>query len=102
MFQLLWKAVNIIRYITSNAQNRIPVFLQLFMWNLVDEMNIENRDYFQIFELTVRDGNQHIKHFQEQPEYSKEYTILCDNPLTEKVYIIIEDDYQTMLLAEDY
>ena len=94
--------MNIIRYITSNAQNRIPVFLQLFMWNLVDEMNIENRDYFQVFKLTVRDGNQHIKHFQEQPEYSKEYTILCDNPVTEKVYIIIEDDYQTMLLAEDY
>ena len=94
--------MNIIRLITSNAQNRIPVLLQLIMWNLINEMNIENRDYFQVFKLTVRDGNQHIKHFQEQPEYSKEYTILCDNPVTEKVYIIIEDDYQTMLLAEDY
>ncbi len=65
-------------------------------------MNVDNRDYFQVFKLTVKDGNQHIVHFQEQPEYKKEYTILCDNPIAEKIYIIIEDNKQTMLLAEDY
>ena len=72
------------------------------MWRLVDEMNIENRDYLQVFNLSVIDGCQHIKHTQEQPKYCKEYTVLCDSPVTEKVYIIIEDNIQTMLLAEDY
>ena len=94
--------MKIIRYITSNAQNRIPPLLQLFLWNLFDEMNVKSKDYLQVFNLTVRDGNQNIKHIQEQPKYSKEYTVLCDSPVTEKVYIIIEGDIQTMLLAEDY
>lgn len=96
------KGGDFIRYITRNAQNRIPEILQLFMWQLVDEMNTENRDYLQVFNLSVINGCQHIKHTQEQPKYSREYSVLCEKQVTEKVYIIIEDSIQTMLLAEDY
>ena len=72
------------------------------MWQLVDEMNTENRDYLQVFNLSVINGSQHIKHTQEQPKYSREYDVLCEKQVTKKVYIIIEDSIQTMLLAEDY
>lgn len=93
--------MNSVRYITSNAENRIPVESQLLMWYLFDTMN-EEKDYLQIFDLKVSNGKQLVCHHQEQPQWSEEVFLLTDNPITEKVYIITENGNDTMLLAEDY
>lgn len=89
------------KYLTRGVQSEIPVELQLFMWKCVLTLS-EPVDYLQIFELSSCNGNQKIVHKQEQPEYSKEYILLIDNPVNAKVYVIDDGDYCTMLLAEEY
>lgn len=99
------------RCITANAENRIPLEVQLLMWNMYDAMvtKVKERDYFQVFELFINtDGSQKIVHFQEVPEWKEESILIVKlgTAVNEKVYIIrdeLEDDFvETMLLAEDY
>ena len=89
------------RFLTRGVQAEIPVELQLFLWNCIDQLP-EERDYFQVFALKEIDGKQHIHHFSEQPEYSKEYQISTEKPITAKIYVIDNIDHSTMLLAEEY
>lgn len=89
------------RFITSNADNRIPTETQLLLWVMYD-CTPEPRDYFHVFELTERNGLQMIRHFQEEPEWEETAAHHTDSAVTEKVYIIQDDDVVTMLLAEDY
>lgn len=89
------------RYITTNAETRIPKETQLIMWLMLDKMEIE-KDYLQIFSLSIKNNNQHILHSQEQPPWSEEILFKSENPVKEKIYIIKEGDYETMMLAEDY
>ena len=89
------------RFLTRGVQAEIPMELQLFLWNCIDQLP-EERDYFQVFALKEIDGKQHIHHFSEQPEYSKEYQISTEKLITAKVYVIDDTDYSTMLLAEEY
>ena len=89
------------RFLTRGVQAEIPIELQVFLWNCIDNLP-EERDYFQVFALKEIDGKQHIHHFSEQPEYSKEYQISTEKPITAKVYVIDDIDHSTMLLAEEY
>ena len=89
------------RFLTKGVQAEIPIELQLFLWHCIDNLP-EERDYFQVFALKEIDGKQHIHHFSEQPEYSKEYQISTEEPITAKVYVIDDIDHSTMLLAEEY
>ena len=89
------------RFLTRGVQAEIPIELQLFLWNCIDNLP-EERDYFQVFALKEIDGKQHIHHFSEQPEYSEEYQISTEKPITAKVYVIDDIDHSTMLLAEEY
>lgn len=89
------------RFLTRGVQAELPMELQLFLWHCIDQLP-EERDYFQVFKLDVFNGKQHIHHFSEQPEYSKEYTIDLANPVNQKVYVIDDIDHSTMLLAEEY
>ena len=89
------------RFLTRGVQAELPMELQLFLWNCIDQLP-EERDYFQVFKLDVFNGKQHIHHFPEQPEYSKEYQISTEKPITAKIYVIDDIDHSTMLLAEEY
>ena len=89
------------RYLTRGIDTKIPLWLQIFMWECIDRLPKEC-DYFQVFRLENLNGIQRITHFSEQPEYHMEYLIPTDNPITAKVYIIDSDEYITMLLAEEY
>ena len=89
------------RFLTRGVQAEVPMELQLFLWHCIDQLP-EERDNFQVFALKEIDGKQHIHHFSEQPEYSKEYTIDLANPVNQKVYVIDDTDRSTMLLAEEY
>lgn len=39
---------------------------------------------------------------QEQPPYEKEYILLTDEVVTEKVFVIDDETHHTFLLAEEY
>ena len=89
------------RYITCGVQSKISMPMQLYLWNLIDTMP-EPKDYLQIFRLSVSNGKQTIVHEQEEPEFSQEYTINIELPMTEKVYVIDDETHSTMLLASEY
>ena len=89
------------RYLTKGVQTEIPFELRLFMWACIENMP-SPKDYLQVFRLTVSDGNQMITHEQEQPEYKKDYVLNLREPITQKIYVIDDGDYSTMLLAEEY
>ena len=65
-------------------------------------MEVAEKDYLQVFLLSVDGENQRIIHEQEQPEYRKEYLFSSENPVTAKVYVIDDKTHSTMLLAEEY
>lgn len=89
------------RYLTKGVQEKIPLKLQLFMWNCVDELPTE-RDYLQVFNLEPFGEMQRITHTSENPEYKMNYLIPSEKPIPEKVYVIDDGDHSTMLLAEEY
>lgn len=87
------------KYVTSGVDSTVPPFLQYFMWNAIETMKVPEKDYLQIFNLS----SQHIIHSQEQPPYSKEYSLFGNlTPLEAKIYVIDDYTHSTMLLAEEY
>lgn len=89
------------RYLTCGIDSKIPLELQLFMWECVDQLPPE-RDYLQIFDLEIVGSMQSITHRSEEPEYRKVYLLPFEKPITEKLYIIDDGDHSTMLLASEY
>ena len=89
------------RYLTCGVDSTIPQKIQLFIWDLIDQLP-ENRDYLQVFELVKIGDMQGIVHSSEEPEYHMEYMFLSDEPITEKVYAIDDGDHSTMLLSSEY
>lgn len=88
-------------FISSGIRNNVPPLLQIIMWELIKKMPVD-RDYLQVFYLSAKGGRQRIKHTQEVPEYSKEYVIPTENPITEKVFVIDDKTHSTMILANEY
>ncbi|MGN0605874.1 MAG: DUF960 domain-containing protein [Oscillospiraceae bacterium] len=90
------------RYLTRGVDAEIPLDIQIFMWEAVDNMP-EPKDYLQVFNLSVENGLQIIKHTSEQPKFDMTYILTAlTKAVTAKVYIIDDGDYCTMLLAEEY
>lgn len=89
------------RYLTKGISQKIPLQIQIYLWNLIYEMP-EPKDYLQVFRLSVFEEKQNIVHKQEVPEYQKEYLISCENPITEKIFVIDDEVHSTMLLASEY
>ena len=90
------------RYATSGINSELPLLTQIVLWGLIDSMEVAEKDYLQVFCLSVEDGKQRIIHEQEQPKYRKEYLFPSENPVTAKVYVIDDKTHSTMLLAEEY
>ena len=90
------------RYLTRGVDLQIPLDLQVFLWQCIDTMP-EQKDYLQVFKLTVENGLQIIEHSSEQPEFHMEYILAeIENPITAKIYVIDDEEHCTMLLAEEY
>lgn len=93
------------RYLTRGVDNEMPLALQMFLWERIDELS-EPKDYLQVFELSeTTTGLQKVVHRQEQPEYRAEYIIteeLFPKAVTAKIFVIDDGDHCTMLLAEEY
>lgn len=101
------------RYITRGIANYLPAMLQQQLWKLVAQREneqfkeLEEIDYFHIFQFNMYNNQLYIKHKQERPEYVKIHQAHYKQPINiNKVYIIREDDvdlsYYVMLLPEEY
>lgn len=98
------------RYETQGVNTNLDILYRFFMWQLIDEL-AENMqlDYLQVFEFKSRkvdnENNPYemtLTHSQEVPEYSKTYTFPVSEPVNEKVFVIDDGDYATMLFASEY
>ena len=92
------------RYITSGVNEQISIDIQLFCWYCYEVVKATGKyDYLQVFELKqVGEDTQQIEHRQEVPEYNQVYQLRSINPIEQKIFIIDEGEYATMLLAEEY
>ena len=90
------------RYVTRGVAAEVPPWLQNLMWYLRESMQVERRDYLQVFRLSRSGGLQCIEHTQEQPDYKKILCVPAADAINAKVYIIEDSDHATMLLANEY
>ena len=78
------------RFVTSGIAEKVPLLLQMIMWDMVDAMD-EPKDYLQAFDLSEENGKQKIVHSQEQLEYEKEYLFETGTPfLCAKIFVIVD------------
>ena len=93
------------RYVSRQANELIPVGIQLLMWNMIDELKPRiELDYLQIFRLK-KNNTVIMEHEQEVPAYKEEYELQEDAISIEhdiKIYVIDSVDYSTMILASEY
>lgn len=96
------------KYMTIGIKEQIGIDIQLFMWNEIEErINAEKQvDYLQVFNISIIDkdkGIVKIEHTQEIPEYKKTSIIKSKEVRNNlKVFVILEAEYATMLLASEY
>lgn len=91
------------RYMTRKVAEEIPLEINILLWNLIDELNVE-KDYLQIFELNpIGEGIVEIIHKQEVPEYKSSLYIHSEEiKENKKLYAIDSLEYSTLMLSEEY
>ena len=96
------------RYITKGIDDRIPLDVQIFMWQAIEELKGtgEDVDYLQVFNISVADeidNTLRIIHSQEIPEYKKIWVIKAsESCYDDKIFVIDDGTHSTMLLSEEY
>lgn len=95
------------RYITRGINEKLDLRLQLILWNMIDNLKEEGKelDYLQVFKVRKHEEKIMIEHSQEVPKYKENYVLtLNDIEVNEiiKVFVIDNEDYSTMMLAEEY
>ena len=96
------------KYMTIGIKEEIGIDIQLFMWNEIEKrINLKKElDYLQVFNISIIDkdkGIVKIEHTQEIPEYKKTSIIKSKEVRNNlKVFVILEGEYATMLLATEY
>ena len=95
------------RYITNGVAEMIPVQLQVFLWDLYEQVKLDKEyDYLQVFKIKrIKESSCKLSiiHQQEYPFYTATYEISIDHNLTDvKVYILENVEYALMLLANEY
>ena len=90
------------RFVTSGIAEKVPLLLQVIMWNMIDTMD-EQKDYLQVFDLLEENGRPKIVHSQEQPEYEKEYRFETFTPFfCANIFFIDDVTHSTMLFNYEY
>lgn len=90
------------RYVTRGITSTVPLVTQIILWDCIDSMKVERKDYLQVFKLVANGTNQQITHSQEEPTYERTFTFPTDEPITAKIFVIDDETHTTMLLAEEY
>ena len=91
------------RHMTRKIVEEIPVEINILLWNLIDELNIE-KDYLQIFELNpIGEGIVEIVHKQEIPEYESSIYIYNEEiKENKKIYAIDSIEYSNLMFSYEY
>ena len=63
------------KFLTRGVMAEIPSWLTNLMWHMVLTMEVEEKDYLQVFRLTKIPTGQHIVHEQEQTRRCSSSTI---------------------------
>ena len=96
------------RDMTKGINQTLDISLQIMLWQIIDDFKDTKEielDYLQVFKIRRNKNELIIEHTQEAPEYKKIYTFNKSSNLVEedlKVFIIDENDYNIILLAEEY
>lgn len=90
------------KFITCGVANTIPKLLQIIMWELINNLPVDSRDYLQVFSLSPDIKGQRIIHNQENPNYKKEYVFNIDTNVIGKVFVIDDGTHSTMLMNYEY
>ena len=90
------------RYATRGVTTTVPLMLQIILWDLIDSMEVAEKDYLQVFRLTTDGTTQNITHSHEQPPYERTLAFRTNEPITAKIFVIDDETHTTMLLAEEY
>ena len=90
------------KYLTKGVQSSIPGWLVLLMWSMIEGMQVEHKDYLQVFRLQKTERGQHIIPMEEQPPYQYELDVPCTDAVNAKIFVIDDGTHSTMLLAEEY
>ena len=91
------------RYMTRKVAEEIPLEINILLWNLIDELNVE-KDYLQVFELNpIGEGIVEIIHNREIPEYkSSLYIHSVEIKENKKQYAIDNLEYRTLMFSDEY
>lgn len=93
------------KYVTKGINERLPAVIVIYLMQLIEERKKSNlpMDYLQIFELESNgDSTLSIIHKQEEPEYVRGYVIKNDLKIKDKIYVIDDVEYITVMFASEY
>ena len=90
------------RYVTRGITSTVPLVTQIILWDCIDSMKVERKDYLQVIKLVANGTNQQVTHSQEEPSYERIFAFPTDEPITAKIFVIDDETHTTMLLAEEY
>lgn len=90
------------KYLTKGVQSTIPGWLTLLMWSIIEGMQVEHKDYLQVFRLQKTERGQRIWHEQERPPYLYQMDVPCTDAVNAKIFVIDDGTHSTMLLADEY
>ena len=96
------------KYMTIGIKENLGIDIQLFIWSEIEKrINLkEDVDYLQVFNIKIVDEINdivEIEHTQEIPKY-KNISVIKSKGVKNnlKVFVILEAEYATMLLASEY
>lgn len=91
------------RYISRGIDEEIPVEIQMLLWSMINEINVE-KDYLQVFELEpLSEYLLKVTHKQQSPSYHK-FELLMNVGITskKKIFVIDDGECSTMILSSEY
>ena len=50
------------RYTTKGINENLPIMTQIFLWGLIETMEVPEQDYLQVFTLSIENGQQKVLH----------------------------------------
>jgi hypothetical protein len=92
------------KYITAGVCDQISLPTQMLIWQLA--ASLPEKDYLLVFELMsgFQEGRrtQTIIMTQEVPTYRKTFSFYCDDSVDERLFLIDNGNYITLLLTSEY
>lgn len=90
------------RYITRGIQSEIPSFLQVLIWQIIDELKEKKQkiDYLQIFKVRISSHYLCIEQSSSCPKYTKtyEFGVVDVVNIQEWTIWVMDDGVQSLMM----